>query len=158
MSEAKKVCIVAGKRIPFMRSSTKYMGKSLRELMKPCLSELVSAVSHTDLTLRKKAFVDVNKHAYAFALAREIVMDSELSPNTPAVDVQMACGTSLEAAVILANKISLGQIDCGIAGGVDTNSDVPIEFKKSFSDRLFSKSSLTRRPYLGYNRRSFIKF
>ena len=136
MSEAKKVCIVAGKRIPFMRSSTKYMGKSLRELMKPCLSELISELKLEDKELGECAFGAVNKHAYDFALAREIVMDSKLSPKTPAVDVQMACGTSLEAAIILANKISLGQIDCGIAGGVDTNSDVPIEFKKSFSDRL----------------------
>lgn len=141
MSENKKVCIIAGKRIPFMRSSTAYMGKSLRELMKPCLNELISELNLEGRELGQCAFGAVNKHAYDFALAREIVMDSKLSPKTPAVDVQMACGTSLEAAIILANKISQGQIECGIAGGVDTNSDVPIEFKKSFSDRLLKVSA-----------------
>lgn len=119
-----------------MRSSTSYMGKSLRELMKPCLDELVSELKLEGRELGECSFGAVNKHAYDFALAREIVMDSQLSPKTPATDIQKACGTSLEAAILLGNKIALGQIDCGIAGGVDTNSDVPIEYKKAFSDRL----------------------
>lgn len=136
MSQVRKVCIIAGKRIPFMRSSTAYMGKSLRDLMKPCMDSLIQELKLQNKELGECAFGAVNKHAYDFALAREIVMDSTLSPKTPATDLQKACGTSLEAAIMLANKISLGQIECGIAGGVDTNSDVPIEFKKSFSDRL----------------------
>ena len=136
MSQVKRVCIIAGKRIPFMRSSTTYMGKSLRELMKPCLDSLISELKLEDKELGECAFGAVNKHAYDFALAREIVMDSKLSPKTPATDLQKACGTSLEAAILLGNKIALGQIECGIAGGVDTNSDVPFEYKKAFSDRL----------------------
>lgn len=136
MTEVKKVCIIAGKRIPFMRSSTTYMGRSLRELMKPCLDSLISELGLENKEVGECAFGAVNKHAYDFALAREIVMDSKLSPSTPATDLQKACGTSLEAAVMLGNKIALGQIECAIAGGVDTNSDVPIEFKKGFSDTL----------------------
>ena len=136
MSEIKKVCIISGKRIPFMRSSTKYMGKPLRELMKPAMDALVKELNLEGREIGEAAFGAVNKHAYDFALAREIVMDSALSPTTPATDMQKACGTSLETIVMLGNKIALGQIDSAIAGGVDTNSDVPIEFKKSFSDRL----------------------
>lgn len=136
MSQVRKVCIISGKRIPFMRSSTTYMGKSLRSLMKPCLDSLIEELILQNKEIGECAFGAVNKHAYDFALAREIVMDSKLSPKTPATDLQKACGTSLEAAILLGNKIALGQIECGIAGGVDTNSDVPIEFKKSFSDRL----------------------
>ncbi len=132
----KKVCIIAGKRIPFMRSSTNYMGLTLRDLMKPAMEELVSELKLEGKQLGEVAMGAVNKHAYDFALAREMVLDSKLSPNTPATDLQKACGTSLETAILVANKIALGQIDCGIAGGADTNSDVPIEFKKSFSDRL----------------------
>lgn len=133
---SKKVCIIAGKRIPFMRSSTDYMGLSLRDLMKPAMDALVSELKLEGKELGEVAMGAVNKHAYDFALAREMVMDSKLSPATPATDVQKACGTSLETAILVANKIALGQIDCGIAGGADTNSDVPIEFKKKFSDRL----------------------
>ena len=132
----KKVCIIAGKRIPFMRSSTNYMGLPLRELIKPAMDELVSELKLEGQALGEVAMGAVNKHAYDFALAREIVMDSKLSPMTPATDIQKACGTSLETAIFIGNKIAMGQIDCGIAGGVDTNSDVPIEFKKKFSDRL----------------------
>lgn len=131
-----KVCIVKGKRIPFMRSSTKYMGIPLKDLMKPAMDALVSELGLEGKEVGEVILGAVNKHAYDFALAREVVMDSKLSPKTPATDIQKACGTSLEAAVMIANKISLGQIDCGIAGGIDTNSDVPIEFKKKFSDRL----------------------
>lgn len=132
----RKVCIVAGKRIPFMRSSSKYMGLSLRELMKPAMNALVDELKLEGKVLGEVAIGAVNKHAYDFALAREIVMDSKLGPNTPATDVQKACGTSLETAVLVGNKIAMGQIECGIAGGVDTNSDIPVEFAKKFSDRL----------------------
>lgn len=136
MSTPLKVCIVAGKRIPFMRSSTKYMGVSNNELMVTPLKSLVEELNLQGKEVGEVILGAVNKHAYQFSLARECVMDSGLSPKTPATDIQKACGTSLEAAIMIANKIALGQIDCGIAAGVDTNSDVPIEFKKSFSDRL----------------------
>jgi acetyl-CoA C-acetyltransferase len=141
MSEVKKVCIIKSKRIPFMRSNTHYKGLSVRDLMVPPLRTLVSELKLEGQVLGEVALGAVNKHAYDFALARECVMDSGLSPMTPATDLQKACGTSLEATILVANKIALGQIECGIAGGVDTNSDVPIEFTKNFSDRLLSLSN-----------------
>lgn len=141
MSQIKKVCIVAGKRIPFMKSGTHYAKLSNNALMAPALKTLVRELGLEDKEVGEVVLGAVNKHAYQFSLARECVMDSGLSPHTPATDIQKACGTSLEAAVMIANKIALGQIDCGIAGGVDTNSDVPIEFKKKFSDRLLELSN-----------------
>jgi len=141
MSSIRKVCIIAGKRIPFMRSGTKYRGLSNRELLVPPLKELVSELNLIGQEIGEVALGAVNKHSYDFAFARECVMDSGLSAHTPAVDMQKACGTSLEATVNIANKIALGQIECGIAGGSDTNSDVPIEFKKKFSDRLLDLSN-----------------
>ncbi len=143
---SKKVCIIAGKRIPFMRSSTHYMGLTLRELMKPAMDALVSELKLEGKEIGEVSMGAVNKHAYDFALAREMVMDSKLSPSTPATDIQKACGTSLETVVHVANKIALGQIECGIAGGADTNSDVPVEFKKSFSDRLLKLAAARSLP------------
>jgi acetyl-CoA C-acetyltransferase len=134
--QARKVCIVKSKRIPFMRSGTKYTGLSNKDLMVPALKALVAELKLEGKELGEVAIGAVNKHSYDFSLARECVMDSGLSPHTPATDLQKACGTSLEAAIMIGNKIALGQIECGIAGGSDTNSDVPIEFKKKFSDRL----------------------
>jgi acetyl-CoA C-acetyltransferase len=141
MTQINKVCIVASKRIPFMRSNTHYKGLSNNELMVPALKALVKECKLEGKEVGEVVLGAVNKHAYQFALARECTMDSGLSPNTPATDIQKACGTSLEAAIMIANKIALGQIDCGIAAGVDTNSDVPIEFKKKFSDRLLALSN-----------------
>ena len=141
MSQINKVCIVASKRIPFMRSSTHYMGLSNNELMVPALQALVKECKLEGKKVGEVILGAVNKHSYQFGLARECTMDSGLSPYTPATDIQKACGTSLEAAIMIANKIALGQIDCGIAAGVDTNSDVPIEFKKKFSDRLLKLSA-----------------
>ena len=141
MSQINKVCIVAGKRIPFMKSGTNYSKLSNNQLMTPALKTLVRELGLEGKEIGEVILGAVNKHAYQFSLARECVMDSGLSPHTPATDIQKACGTSLEAAIMLANKITLGQIDCGIAGGVDTNSDIPIEFKKKFSDRLVELSN-----------------
>lgn len=141
MAQIKNVYIVQSKRIPFMRSNSLYMGIPLQELMKPAMDALVKELKLEGKEVGEVAIGAVNKHAYDFSLARECVMNSELSPTTPATDLQKACGTSLEAVIMLANKIALGQIDCGIAGGIDTNSDIPMEFKKSFSDRLLKLST-----------------
>ena len=75
------------------------------------------------------------KHARDFNLTRESVLGSRLSPETPATDIQQACGTGLQATIQVANKIALGQIDVGIAGGTDTTSDAPV----AISDKLRKK-------------------
>ena len=83
-------------------------------------------------TLGEVALGAVIKHSRDYNLARESLIDSGLSPRTPGLDIQRACGTSLEACAIIANKISLGQIDSGIAGGVDSISDAPIVYPDSY--------------------------
>lgn len=134
--EIKKVCIIDGARIPFYRSGTNYMGIGNKELMTGALAHLVQKLNLKNKEIGEVALGAVSKHAYDFSLARECAIESGLSFRTPATDLQKACGTSLEAVIMLANKIALGQIDSAIAGGVDTNSDIPVEFKKSFSDAM----------------------
>jgi acetyl-CoA C-acetyltransferase len=112
------------------------MGLSNKDLMSTAMKHLVDKLGLKGKAVGEVSLGAVSKHAADFSLARECVIESGLSFETPAFDIQKACATSLEAAIILGNKIALGQIDCAIAGGVDTNSDVPIEFQKSFSDRL----------------------
>tara|TARA_R110002072_G_scaffold64203_5_gene159782 strand:+ start:127956 stop:129227 length:1272 start_codon:yes stop_codon:yes gene_type:complete len=131
-----KVCIVSSKRIPFARSGSSYLGKSNLDLVAQCLKALVRDLSLEGKGVGEVALGAVNKHSYDFGLAREAVIESGLNLSTPATDLQKACGTSLETTIMLANKIALGQIDCGIAAGVDTNSDIPVELKKSLTDRL----------------------
>lgn len=132
----RKVCIIGGKRIPFAKSMTAYMKKKNIELMTIALKSLLKEYHLEGKEVGEVILGAVNKHSYDFSLARECVMEAGLSPHTPATDIQKACGTSLEAAIEIGNKIALGQIECGIAGGVDTNSDLPVEFKKAFTDRL----------------------
>ena len=136
MTELRKVCIVDGKRIPFVRSGTHYLGLSAQELATAPVKALVESLGLKGEILGEVMLGAVSKHAADFNMAREVVMDSGLSPHTPAADMQKACGLSLETTISIANKIALGQIECGIAAGADTNSEVAIEYKKAFSDRL----------------------
>jgi acetyl-CoA C-acetyltransferase len=134
--ESRKVCIVGSNRIPFARSGTKYMKKGNKALVTEALSGLRDKFALDGVEIGEVILGAVSKHASDFSLAREATIDAGLGFSTPATDIQKACGTSLEAALIIAGKIATGQIDSGIAAGTDTNSDIPVEFKKSFSDRL----------------------
>ncbi len=129
----RKVAIVGGKRIPFARSFSNYMGASNQELMTAALKALVESYSLKDQILGEVVLGAVIKHSSDWNLAREIALGSGLSARTPAYDVVQACGTSLEACIAVANKIALGQIDSGVAGGVDTNSDLPFVFSRNFN-------------------------
>lgn len=132
----RKVCIIGSKRIPFVRSGGKYMKKGNKELMTEALKGLKDSLNLDGKEIGEVVLGAVSKHASDFSMARECTIDSGLGFSTPATDLQKACGTSLEAALIIGAKIASGAIDSGIAGGTDTNSDIPVEFKKSFSDRL----------------------
>ena len=127
-----RVAVVGGSRIPFCRSQSVYRYNSNQEMMTAALTSVVDKYDLRGQTLGDVALGAVIKHSRDWNLARESLMDSGLSLRTPGVDLQRACGTSVEAAVMLANKIALGQIDSGIAGGVDTTSDAPIVYKDGF--------------------------
>ena len=131
-----KVCIVSGKRIPFARSGSSYLTKTNKELMTGALKALVDELGLQDKEVGEVFLGAVNKHAKDFSLAREFTIGAGLSMTTPATDIQKACGTSLEAVMIVAAKIATGQIECGIAGGCDSNSDIPVVFKSIFAKRM----------------------
>src|SRR5688572_33476092 len=100
------------------------------------------------------------KHSSPWALTREWLLASGLSPETPGLDGQRACGTGLEAAIVIANKVALGQIDAGIAGGVDTVSDPPIVFGREYQRLLLRAHAATSfgariAPFLGMRPRHF---
>ncbi|GAA3449549.1 acetyl-CoA C-acetyltransferase [Dactylosporangium matsuzakiense] len=121
-----KVAIVAGNRIPFARSGGAYATASNQDMLTAAIDGLVSRCGLAGERLGEVAAGAVLKHSRDFNLTRESVLGSRLDPRTPAYDVQQACGTGLEAVTLVANKIALGQIEAGIAGGVDTTSDAPL--------------------------------
>ena len=129
---AMRVAIVGGSRIPFCRSHSVYKNCSNKDLMTAALQGVVSKFDLKGQTLGDVALGAVIKHSKDWNLARESLIEAGLSLRTPGVDLQRACATSLEAAVLIANKIALGQIDCGIGGGTDSTSDAPIVFKDDF--------------------------
>ncbi|MFI5607624.1 acetyl-CoA C-acetyltransferase [Amycolatopsis sp. NPDC051903] len=122
----RKVAIIGGNRIPFARSNGPYAQASNQDMFTAGLDGLVSRFSLQDELIGEVAAGAVLKHSKDFNLARESVLGSRLSPATPASDVQMACGTGLQAVITVAHKIALGEIDSAIAGGVDTTSDAPL--------------------------------
>ncbi len=125
-AKTRRVAIIGGNRIPFARSNTAYATASNQEMLTAALDGLVTRYGLEGERMGEFAAGAVIKHSRDFNLARETVLGSRLAPETPAYDVQQACGTSLQAAVLVANKIALGQIESGIAGGSDTTSDAPI--------------------------------
>ncbi|OLF18245.1 acetyl-CoA C-acetyltransferase [Actinophytocola xanthii] len=126
MDQVRRVAIVGGNRIPFARSNSHYATASNQDMFTAALDGLVSRFGLQDERLGEVAAGAVLKHSRDFNLARESVLGSRLSPRTPANDVQQACGTGLQAVLQVANKIALGQIEVGVAGGVDTTSDAPL--------------------------------
>ncbi|AOY87176.1 acetyl-CoA acetyltransferase [Marinobacter salinus] len=122
----RRVGIIGGNRIPFAKSNTAYSKISNQELLTSALRGLVDRYGLQGQRMGEVAAGAVIKHSRDFNLTRESVMSCGLALETPAYDIQQACGTGLEAAILVANKIALGQIECGIAGGTDTTSDAPI--------------------------------
>ncbi|KFX71552.1 acetyl-CoA acetyltransferase [Pseudomonas taeanensis MS-3] len=126
MTQLRRVAIVGGNRIPFARSNAAYATASNQEMLTSALEGLIERFNLHGERMGEVVAGAVIKHSRDFNLTRECVLGSRLAAQTPAYDLQQACGTGLEAALLVANKIALGQIECGIAGGVDTTSDAPI--------------------------------
>ncbi len=125
-SQIRRVAIIGGNRLPFARSNSAYADASNAEMLTAALDGLVIRFGLKGERVGEVVAGAVLKHARDFNLTREAVLGSKLAPETPAVDIQQACGTGLQAAIQVANKIALGQIEVGIAGGTDTTSDAPV--------------------------------
>ena len=124
----RRVAIVGGVRIPFARANTAYNEAGNQQMLTAVFSALVGKYRLENQKLGEVAAGAVIKHSRDWNLARESTLGSGLHPETPAYDVQRACGTSLTAAVQVAHRIAAGEIDCGIAGGVDSASDIPLTY------------------------------
>jgi acetyl-CoA C-acetyltransferase len=137
---ARRVAVLGGSRIPFARQNGPYAKASNQDMLTATLDSLAARFGLEGEVLGEVAAGAVLKHSRDFNLTRECVLGSQLAAETPAYDVQQACGTGLEATVLVANKIALGQIDCGIAGGVDTTSDAPIAINEDLRAVLLELS------------------
>jgi len=132
----RKVAIIGGNRIPFARSNTVYADASNQEMLTAALDGLVERFGLEGEQVGEFVAGAVLKHSADFNLVREVVLGSKLSPRTPAADLQQACGTGLQAIIQVANKIALGQIESGIAGGSDTTSDAPLAVGEKLRKKL----------------------
>jgi acetyl-CoA C-acetyltransferase len=141
VTETRKVAVVAGNRIPFARQDKTYRHASNSDMLTAAINGLVDRTGLDGQQLGEVVAGAVLKHARDWNLVREVVLGSKLAATTPAYDLQQACGTGLEAGILVGNKIALGQIDVAIAAGVDTASEAPI----AVNDAL-------RRVLLDFNR------
>jgi acetyl-CoA C-acetyltransferase len=130
--------ILGGNRIPFARSDGPYAQASNQDMLTAALDGLVARFSLQGERVGEVVAGAVLKHSRDFNLARECVLGSQLASDTPAHDVQQACDTGLQAAIDVANKIALGQIECGIAGGVDSASDAPLALNDDLRELLLA--------------------
>jgi acetyl-CoA C-acetyltransferase len=134
----RRVAIVGGVRIPFARSYTAYATASNQDMLTATLRAVVERFRLHGARLGDVAGGAVIKHSRDYNLVRESVLSSGLDPHTPGLDMQRACGTSLEAAIDIGNKIALGQIDAGIAAGTDSVSDAPIVYPRAYQQLLLA--------------------
>jgi acetyl-CoA C-acetyltransferase len=132
----RRVAVIGGNRIPFARSNSVYSRASNQDMLTTALDGLVSRYSLEGEQLGEVAGGAVLKHSRDRDLTRESVLGTRLAAETPAYDVQQACGTGLETTILVANKIALGQIDAGIACGADTTSDAPIGLNEDLREVL----------------------
>jgi acetyl-CoA C-acetyltransferase len=158
--KSQRIAIIGGQRIPFCRAHTAYAKSSNQEMMTASLRALVERYGLKGQTLGDVALGAVVKHSRDFNLARESVLSSGLAPETPAFDIQRACGTSLSAALLIASKIATGLIDAGIAGGTDSISDLPVVYPDAYRSILLESArgrSLGQRlkPWLRLRPRHF---
>src|SRR5271155_1319929 len=156
----RRVAIVGGVRIPFVRGNGAYSQVGNQEMLTAALRGVVERYGLQGQRMDDVAAGAVMKHSSQWNLTRESVLGSGLAAETPGLDLQRACGTSLEAAISLGNKIALGQIDCAIAGGVDTVSDPPVVYPRRFQQLLLrsyhGRSALARlKPWFGLRPKNF---
>ena len=135
-SAVRRVAIVGGVRIPFARAHTAYAKLSNQDMLTAAFRGVVERFKLQGQRLGDVAAGAVIKHSKDYNLTRESLMSSGLDPQTPGYDLQRACGTSLEAAIEIGNKIALGQIEVGMAGGTDSISDSPIVYPRSYQQLL----------------------
>ena len=133
---ARRVAVLGGIRIPFARQDGPYATASNQDMLTATLDALATKFDLQGEVLGEVAAGAVLKHSRDFNLTRESVLGSKLAPETPAYDVQQACGTGLETTILVANKIALGQIECGIAAGADTTSDAPLALNEHLREAL----------------------
>lgn len=154
-STSRKIVIVGGSRIPFCRSNTLYADQSNQDMLASAIEGLVKRYALNGKKIDQVLAGAVTTHSKDWNLAREALLSTSLSPLTPAVTMQQACGTSLQGALLAGAQIACGQIDSAIVAGTDTTSDVPVVFQKRFAQRLIT---LSRARSLGEKFKAFKGF
>src|SRR5690606_28970490 len=135
-AELRKIAVVGSARIPFTRAYTGYANESNLSMLSAALGGLADKFGLRGQAVDEVMGGAVISHSRDFNLAREAALDAGLSPRTPGTSLQIACGTSLQAALNIGAKIATGEIESGIACGSDTVSDSPIVFGTKFQHRL----------------------
>src|SRR5690242_9935881 len=138
VASLRRAAILGGNRIPFARSGGPYATASNQDMLTATLDGLVARFGLAGQRVGEVVAGAVLKHSRDYNLTRECVLGSRLDPSTPAYDIQQACGTGLEAVILVANKIALGQVDVGIAGGTDTVSDAPLAINEGMRNALLA--------------------
>ena len=135
-NQIRRIAVIGGSRIPFCRSNTIYSEKTNMDMLTAAIQGVVDRFGLDGKQLDEVVAGAVTTHSKDWNLAREALLSTGLSPLTPGITLQQACGTSLQSAMMIGARIATGQIECGIAAGTDTTSDPPITFGRKFSQRL----------------------
>lgn len=136
----RRVAVIGGSRIPFARSNSVYAEKTNLDMLSAAIQGVVDRFGLNGVQLDEVVAGAVTTHSKDWNLAREATLSTTLSPLTPGITLQQACGTSLQAVLGIGAKIAAGQIECGLAAGTDSTSDAPIVFPRKFARRMIRLS------------------
>ena len=139
--QLRKVAVIGGNRIPFARSNGAYIDKSNLDMLSAALEGLINRFNLQGKQVGEVVGGAVLKHSRDFNMIRECILGSKLDPKTPGYDLQQACDTGLQSALVVSNKIRLGLIDSAIAGGVDSTSDAPLEIGPKASSAIIKANA-----------------
>jgi acetyl-CoA acyltransferase len=129
-----RVVVVSGARTPFVRARTVFQKLPASTLGGVALREAI-ARSDVDPTLVEEVYFGiVSPPAEGTNVSREALFDSGLPATIPCTTVNRYCASAAEAVAGIVGKIQSGQIEIGLAGGVESISSVRALFSQEATD------------------------
>jgi acetyl-CoA acyltransferase len=136
----RRVAIVAGLRTPFAKAGSALARLSATELGRRCVSELLARTELDGEEVQAVAFGTVIQAVQEPNIAREVSLLPQLPRGVQSFTVSRACASANQAVTDAADQIILGHLDCAIAGGSESLSQVPVLHSRRMSDILVAAS------------------
>src|SRR5512136_1205231 len=132
----RKVALIDGCRIPFLRAGTGYRDLMSYDLARLAIKALVQRTQIEPKKIDRVIMGCVIANLATTNVAREAALGAGLPVKIPAFTVTLACVSANVAITTGADLIRTGQADVVVAGGTESMSDIPICYRKPLRQKL----------------------